>query len=74
MHLVSRADQIVNAAGASFAFKAGESIHTENSHKFTAASFAAMALDAGWRVERQWTSTAPAFSIFNLVAQGDIAA
>jgi len=35
MHLVSRANQIVNAATHTFAFKAGERLHTENSHKFT---------------------------------------
>jgi dimethylhistidine N-methyltransferase len=35
MHLVSRADQIVNAARHTFAFKAGERLHTEDSHKFT---------------------------------------
>lgn len=70
MHLISRIDQIVNAAGLSFAFKAGESIHTENSHKFTIASFAALATEAGWRVARHWTSDAPAFSIFTLVALG----
>jgi uncharacterized protein (DUF427 family) len=40
MHLVSRANQIVNAARHSFAFKAGERLHAEDSHKFTTESFA----------------------------------
>jgi dimethylhistidine N-methyltransferase len=68
MHLVSLADQIVNAAGHTFAFKAGESLHTENSHKFTPESFAALAAEAGWAVARQWVSDAPSFAIFSLKA------
>jgi dimethylhistidine N-methyltransferase len=67
MHLVSRADQIVNAAGETFAFKEGERLHTENSHKFTPASFAALAARAGWSVKHQWISAAPQFAVFSLV-------
>ncbi len=66
MHLVSRFDQIVTAAGHSFAFKAGERLHTENSHKFTRDSLAAMAGDSGWTVERTWISPAPQFGVFVL--------
>jgi dimethylhistidine N-methyltransferase len=68
MHLVSRKDQIVKAAGHAFAFKAGERFHTENSHKFTPASLARLAADSGWRIERQWISPAPQFGIFSLVS------
>ena len=71
MHLVSRVDQIVNAAGHAFAFKAGESLHTENSHKFTGVSFAALAAQAGWRVGQQWTSAAPQFAVFSLTPAQD---
>ncbi|MDI7775021.1 ergothioneine biosynthesis protein EgtB [Asticcacaulis sp. EMRT-3] len=66
MHLVSRYDQIVKAAGHTFAFKAGERLHTENSHKFTPDSLAALARDAGWRVAQSWLSTAPQFGVFVL--------
>jgi dimethylhistidine N-methyltransferase len=66
MHLVSRADQIVNAAGHTFAFKVGERLHTENSHKFTAESFTALSMRAGWSVARQWISAAPQFAVFSL--------
>jgi len=66
MHLVSRMDQIVNAAGYAFSFKAGESLHTENSHKFTTASFAALAEQAGWKIKQQWISAAPHFAVFSL--------
>ncbi|MGN6207863.1 ergothioneine biosynthesis protein EgtB [Asticcacaulis sp.] len=68
MHLVSRKDQIVTAAGHAFAFKAGERFHTENSHKFTPASLARLATDSGWKIERQWISPAPEFGIFSLGA------
>ena len=66
MHLVSRIDQIVHAAGHTFAFKAGERLHTENSHKFTRETVAAMAADAGWRVVSSWLSPAPQFGVFVL--------
>ena len=44
----------------------GESLHTENSHKFTVAGFEALATSSGWRVSRQWTSVAPQFAVFVL--------
>jgi len=66
MHLVSRIDQIVHAAGHTFAFKAGERLHTENSHKFTRESFEALAGEAGLRIDRHWISPAPAFAVFSL--------
>ncbi|MET0503804.1 MAG: ergothioneine biosynthesis protein EgtB [Luteibacter sp.] len=68
MHLVSRAAQQVTVAGQVFAFAAGESIHTENSHKFTPASFARLAAAGGWRIEREWISPPPAFGVFVLRA------
>ncbi|MCR6658501.1 MAG: ergothioneine biosynthesis protein EgtB [Asticcacaulis sp.] len=66
MHLVSRKDQIVKAAGHAFAFKTGERFHTENSHKFTPASLTRLAAGSGWKIERQWISPAPEFGIFSL--------
>jgi dimethylhistidine N-methyltransferase len=69
MYLVSRADQIVNAAKHTFAFKAGERLHTENSHKFTTKSFADLAAQAGWSVSREWISAAPQFAIFSLTPE-----
>jgi dimethylhistidine N-methyltransferase len=66
MHLVSRRDQIVNAAKHTFAFRRGERLHTENSHKFTTDSFAHLVARAGWSVNRQWISAAPQFAVFSL--------
>jgi dimethylhistidine N-methyltransferase len=69
MHLVSRVSQKVTVAGQSFSFAAGESIHTENSHKFTPASFARLAEAGGWQVDREWISPDPAFGVFALVVR-----
>jgi dimethylhistidine N-methyltransferase len=66
MYLVSRKDQIVNAAGHTFAFRSGEPLHTENSHKFTVDMFARLAAEAGWSVSNTWISDAPQVALFLL--------
>ena len=63
MHLMSRSAQIVHAAGHAFEFQAGETIHTENSYKFTVEGFARLAEAAGWRLARSWISSEPAFAL-----------
>jgi dimethylhistidine N-methyltransferase len=69
MHLVSRADQGFTVAGRRFSMKAGETIHSENSYKFTLDGFAGLAARAGWRVGAQWVSPDPAaFAVFLLQA------
>ena len=59
----------MNAARNTFAFKAGERLHTENSHKFTTEAFADLAAQAGWSVSREWISAAPQFAIFSLTPE-----
>ncbi|HEX4179471.1 MAG TPA: ergothioneine biosynthesis protein EgtB [Caulobacteraceae bacterium] len=66
MHLVSKTDQTFHAAGRAFSMTAGETIHTENSYKFTIDSFTALAERAGWRVGGQWISPDPTFAVFLL--------
>ncbi|WP_343206085.1 L-histidine N(alpha)-methyltransferase [Rhodanobacter sp. MP7CTX1] len=68
MHLVSLIDQDVTVAGTTFHFRAGESIHTENSHKFTPASFGSLVHGTGWLVTKAWTSDVQPFGVFRLVA------
>jgi uncharacterized SAM-dependent methyltransferase len=68
MHLVSTVDQEVRAAGQAFRFAAGESLHTENSYKFTLEGFADLAVQAEWRLDRTWASEAPEFAIVRLIA------
>ena len=63
MHLVSRRDQVVRIAGQAIPFAKGESIHTENSHKYELAGFAALAAAAGFTVERAWIDDAELFSV-----------
>ena len=48
VYLASRKRQKVHVAGKTFDFRAGETIHTENSYKFTLKSFSALARGAGW--------------------------
>ena len=54
MYLVSRKHQSVTVCGRRFDFAAGEAVHTEDSHKYTPESFAALAARAGWRLAAQW--------------------
>ena len=61
MHLVSERRQSVVVRGRCFDFLKGETIHTENSHKYTLKQFAAIAARAGWSLERSWSSADPAF-------------
>lgn len=68
MHLVSTRAQEVRVLGRVFRFAAGESIHTENSYKYTLEGFRDLARAAGWRPERCWTDSAELFSVHELVA------
>lgn len=63
MHLESLAAQSVLVAGRSFAFARGETIHTENSCKYSLAEIAELAEAAGWSVARQWTDPQGLFSV-----------
>lgn len=66
MHLVSRRAQTVRVAGRGFAFEAGESIHTENSYKYTLDGFRALAARAGWAPVEAWTDRDGLFSVHAL--------
>ena len=68
MHLVSLRDQSVTAAGRAFRFATGETIHTENSYKFTLERFSRLANVAGWKLEQHWESPAPSFAVVLLRA------
>ena len=68
MHLVSLEPQTVKLLGRSFAFRAGESIHTENSHKYSIAAFQDLARGAGWHPSRLWIDPDGLFSVHELVA------
>jgi dimethylhistidine N-methyltransferase len=66
MHLISKKSQTVRMLGTNFAFRPGESIHTENSYKYSLERFAALARGAGWRVRETWMDAAKMFSVHAL--------
>ena len=55
MHLVSTCRQKIRVAGRVFEFDADESIHTENSYKYTVESFQRLAGKSGWSATGMWT-------------------
>lgn len=69
MHLVSRARQRIAIDGEQFELDAGETIHTENSYKYSVAEFTALAAGAGYRPAWVWTDPQALFSVHYLVAE-----
>ncbi|MCR9138246.1 MAG: ergothioneine biosynthesis protein EgtB [Alphaproteobacteria bacterium] len=63
MHLVSRTSQQVTIAGETIDFAEGETIHTENSHKYTPERFEKLAADAGWTMAELWTDAKSHFGV-----------
>jgi L-histidine N-alpha-methyltransferase len=66
MHLESLRAQTVRVAGRNFTFAPGETIHTENSYKYTVESFRALAESAGWRPVATWTDENGYFAVHAL--------
>ena len=68
MHLVSLAKQTVNVGRHRFRFDLGESIHTENSCKYSVDEFSRLALAAGFRTDKVWKDARGYFALFGLSA------
>ena len=70
MHLASLKRQRVKVAGETIDFRAGETIHTENSYKYSVESLSALARGTGWMPAGVWTDARKYFSIqaFTLTA------
>jgi len=66
MHLRSRIRQTVFVAGRPFRFSAGETIHTENSYKYSVEEFTALGDAAGWATASLWTDPERLFSVLLL--------
>jgi dimethylhistidine N-methyltransferase len=66
MYLESLKAQTVHALGRQFDFNAGETIHTESSHKFTVESFTVLAQNAGWTVADVFSDDRDHFSVYVL--------
>lgn len=63
MHLASLKRQKVKVAGETIDFRAGETIHTENSYKYSVKSLTALARGVGWQPVAAWTDANSYFSI-----------
>ena len=68
MHLEATRDMSVRVDGHTIDFRAGETIHTESSRKFTEASLRALAETAGWKVAAFEAGSAPSVSLALLEA------
>ncbi|HEU5163723.1 MAG TPA: L-histidine N(alpha)-methyltransferase [Thermoanaerobaculia bacterium] len=66
MHLRSLREQTVRVAGIEVSFRAKETIHTENSYKYTRDGFRALAEQAGFRARDVWTDDGKLFSVWIL--------
>ncbi len=67
MHLESLELQKFIVAGREFRMARGETIHTENSHKYSIGQFGTLAGEAGFRHSEVWTDANDLFSIHYLV-------
>ena len=69
MHLQAVRDLEFSVSGTRFAFRSGETIHTENSHKYGHRDSRLMLRAAGWGVVHEWTDDKAWFSILLVEAE-----
>lgn len=63
MHLRALRDLAFEVSGRRFFMQKGETIHTENSHKFTSRSATTLLLAGGWTPMERWTDSQENFSL-----------
>ena len=63
MHLSAKSDLAFEVSGRRYFMKQGETIHTENSHKFTRRSSYTLLLAGGWTPLHRWTDAEDRFSL-----------
>ncbi len=63
MHVVSNKPQQIEIADQLFHFQQNETIHTENSHKYSVQQFSLLAEGAGFKHEKTWQDKAGLFSV-----------
>ncbi|HEY0412539.1 MAG TPA: L-histidine N(alpha)-methyltransferase [Allosphingosinicella sp.] len=63
MHLEALRDVRFGVDGLGFAMAAGETVHTENSHKYGARDGRFMLLAGGWEPVREWTDAEERFAL-----------
>lgn len=69
MHLVATRDVEFDIEDRSFAFRAGQSIHTENSHKYGPRGARLLLLAGGWTPIAEWTDPDEDFALILAEAQ-----
>lgn len=67
MHLRSVRDQTVAIGDERVSFRKGETIHTENSYKYTLDTFRDLIADTGFAIARTWMDPEELFSVHRLV-------
>ena len=68
MHLLPRGEQHLQLQGRRYTLVPGESLHTENSYKYSVESFQALAREAGFKPSAHWTDDQRWFSLHWLEA------
>lgn len=63
MHLVAGRDVAFTVAGRPFAMRAGETIHSENSHKYGPRDARLLLRAAGWGLVQEWTDAGGNFAL-----------
>jgi dimethylhistidine N-methyltransferase len=74
MHLASLKRQKVKVCGETIEFRVGETIHTENSYKYSVESFGALARGNGWTPLAVWKDANDLFSVQAFTRSPDVAA
>ena len=71
MHLVATRDVDFTVDGRAFAMAAGESVHTENSHKYGSRDARILLRSGGWTPIQEWTDPDGLFALYLAEAQAE---
>ena len=66
MHLVSKKNQTINIFEKEINFKVGETIHTENSYKYSIKSFTKLVESSGYKIIKVLKDKKSFFAVFFL--------
>jgi L-histidine N-alpha-methyltransferase len=71
MHLEALRDVTFTVDSATFSMQAGETIHTENSHKYGARDARLLLKAGGWEAVREWTDEEESFALILAEAESE---
>ena len=74
MHLVAACDMVFSVDGRRYAMEKGETIHSENSHKYDPRDAGLLLRAGGWTPVATWDDADPAFALVLAEATGERAA